>query len=91
LRRARAQYLGEVACIDHNVGRGVSALGRAGILDDTIVVFTTDHGEYMGEHGIYAKNQLYETTYHIPFMVRYPASIRPGRVVSQFVTTVDMQ
>ena len=83
--------MGEVACIDHNVGRVMSALQRTGILDETIVVFTTDHGEYMGEHGIYAKNQLYETAYHIPFVVRYPARIQPGHVVDQFVTTVDAQ
>jgi len=91
LRRAKAQYLGEVACIDHNVGRLIAALGQAGILDETVVVFTTDHGEYMGEHGIYAKNQLYETAYHIPFVVRYPALIRPGHVVERFITTVDAQ
>ena len=69
----------------------MSALERTGILDETIVVFTTDHGEYMGEHGIYAKNQLYETAYHIPFIVRYPSLIQPGHVVDHFVTTVDVQ
>jgi arylsulfatase A-like enzyme len=91
LRRSKAQYLGEVACIDHNVGRLLAALERAGRLDDTVVVFTTDHGEYMGEHGIYAKNQLYETAYRVPFVLRYPRRVPPGSVVDRFVTTVDVQ
>ena len=91
LRRAKAQYLGEVACIDHNVGRILAALEESGAIDDTIVVFATDHGEYMGEHGVYAKNLLYETAYHVPFLVRYPALIEPATVVDQFVSAVDVQ
>jgi uncharacterized sulfatase len=92
LRRARAQYLGEVKCIDDNVGRVMTALESSGLLDETIVVFTTDHGEYMGEHGIYAKNQLYETAYRVPFVVRTPPSVAPGgRTVDSFLTAVDVQ
>ncbi len=91
LRRAKAQYLGEVACIDYNVGRLLVALEDTSQLDDTVVVFTTDHGEYMGEHGVYAKNLLYETAYHVPFLVRYPDLIRPGSIVDQFISSVDVQ
>ncbi len=91
LRRAKAQYLGEVACIDFNVGRLMAAIEDAGVLENTIVVFTTDHGEYMGEHGIYAKNQLYETAYRVPFIVRFPPSIPRARTVDRFLTTVDVQ
>lgn len=91
LRKAKAQYLGEVACIDLNVGRIISALEQEGILDETIIVFTTDHGEYMGEHGIYAKNQLYEGAYRIPFIIRYPPGVRAGTTLEGFVTTVDVQ
>lgn len=91
LRKAKAQYLGEVACIDMNVGRIITALEQKGILDETIVVFTTDHGEYMGEHGIYAKNQLYEGAYRIPCIIRYPPDIQAGTILERFVTTVDAQ
>jgi uncharacterized sulfatase len=91
LRRARSQYLGEVACIDHNVGRLLAALEAGGILDDTVIVFTTDHGEYMGEHGVYAKNLLYETAYHVPFLIRWPDRIPRGTVVDEFISSVDVQ
>ncbi len=90
LRRIKAQYLGEVACIDQNVGRLLQALEETELLDKTIVIFTTDHGEYMGEHGIYAKNQLYETAYHVPFILRHPDRSEAGSTVNAFVSSVDV-
>jgi arylsulfatase A-like enzyme len=91
LRRARAAYLGEAACIDANVGKILRLLESEGILDDTLVVFTSDHGEYMGEHGIYAKNQLYETAYRVPFVARCPGLLPADTAVGNFVTAVDVQ
>jgi len=91
LRRSKAHYCGQVKCIDDNVGRILNALREKGILDNTVIVFTTDHGEYMGEHGLYGKNQWYRTAYQIPFLVRWPKQIRGGAVVEEFVTNVDVQ
>jgi uncharacterized sulfatase len=91
MRKAKAQYCGLVKCIDDNVGRILDALREKGILDDTIVVFTTDHGEYMGEHGLYGKNQWYRTAYQIPFLIRWPEKIPASRVVDEFVTNLDVQ
>jgi len=91
MRKSKAHYCGLVKCIDDNVGRILYALKDKRILDDTIIVFTTDHGEYMGEHGLYGKNQWYRTAYQIPFIVRWPKKIQPGTVINQFVTNVDVQ
>jgi uncharacterized sulfatase len=91
LRRNKAHYCGLVKCIDDNVGRILKVLREEGILDDTIVVFTTDHGEYMGEHGLYGKNQWYRTAYQIPFIVRWPRQVKGGAVIEAFVTNVDVQ
>ncbi|MFH1881573.1 MAG: sulfatase-like hydrolase/transferase [Planctomycetota bacterium] len=91
MQKSKAHYCGLVKCIDDNVGRILDALKDKRILDDTIIVFTTDHGEYMGEHGLYGKNQWYRTAYQIPFIVRWPKKIRPGTVINQFVTNVDVQ
>ena len=91
MRKSKAHYCGLVKCIDDNVGRILDALKDKRILDDTIIVFTTDHGEYMGEHGLYGKNQWYRTAYQIPFIVRWPKKIRPGTVINNFVTNVDVQ
>jgi len=91
LKVKKARYCGLVKCIDDNVGRILTSLRDKSILDDTIVVFTTDHGEYMGEHGLYAKNQWYRTAYQLPFLVRWPKKICAGTVLEQFVTNVDVQ
>jgi len=91
LRRRKAFYCGEVKLIDDSVGRLLDGLEQQGVLDETIVVFTTDHGEYMGEHGLYAKNQLYETAYRIPLLIRWPGGIPGGTIVDRMVATVDFQ
>lgn len=91
LRKGKAQYCGEVKCIDDNVGRILDCLRETDQLDDTVVVFTTDHGEYMGEHGLMGKNNLYETAYRIPLLIRWPKVIRRGTVIDNIVSTVDFQ
>jgi len=91
LRRNMAGYCGEVKCIDDNVGRILDCLAEQGILNDTIVVFSTDHGDYMGEHGLLGKNQLYETAYRIPMLIRWPKRIAENTVVDNIVSTVDFQ
>ena len=89
VRKSKAFYLGSVKCIDDAVGRILEGLKARGILDDTVVVFTTDHGDYMGEHGLMAKNNLYETAYRIPFLIRWPKKIPAGLHVDRIVSTVD--
>jgi uncharacterized sulfatase len=87
----KARYCGLVKCIDDNVGRILASLRDKSILDDTVIAFTTDHGEYMSEHGLYGKNQWYRTAYQIPFLVRWPKKIPAGTKIEQFVTNVDVQ
>ncbi len=89
LRRLKAQYLGSVKCIDDNVGKIVSYLKSHDLWQDTIVVFTTDHGEYMGEHGLLEKNNLYESVYHIPMVMHIPGFDRPGERNGTYVDFVD--
>ncbi len=91
LKKSKAGYLGEVKCIDDNVGRLLAFLDEKGVLDNTLVVYTTDHGEYMGEHGLYSKNLLYETAYRIPLLMRLPGTIPAGTVVDRITDTVDFQ
>ncbi len=76
---ARA-YWGSISLIDKNVGRMMDALSACGIADDTIVVFTADHGDYMGAHGMMAKGAyMWEEFIRVPFLLRYPAAVRPLR------------
>ncbi|WP_305767656.1 sulfatase-like hydrolase/transferase [Candidatus Epulonipiscium viviparus] len=85
-----ALYYGEVSCIDDNVGKILQSLENEGILDDTIIVFTTDHGEYMGEHGLWRKGQLYPEVNHVPFFVRYPKKITANTRITDYVSAIDM-
>ncbi len=91
LRASKARYCGQVKCIDDSVGRILKCLKDRGALDETIVVFTTDHGEYMGEHGLMGKNNLYETAYRIPMLIRWPKRIPGGTAIGNVVSTVDFQ
>ena len=77
--------------IDDSVGRIINCLEQQGILDDTIIVFTTDHGEYAGEHGLNGKNHLYETAYRIPMLIRWPKKIAADTVIEHVVSAVDFQ
>ncbi len=90
-RRFMAGYCGMVKLIDDCLGRIRATLERLGILDETVVVFTTDHGDYAGEHGFHAKNHLYETVYRLPLIIRWPKKIAAGTGLDQVVSTVDFQ
>lgn len=91
LKKWLALYYGEVKLIDDSVGRLVDALKASGKLDNTIIVFTSDHGEYAGEHGMQHKNCIYETAYRIPMIVHWPKGISPDTQVEEVMSTVDFQ
>jgi len=91
LRRILSQYCGMVKCIDDNVGRILAALEANGQLDNTLILFTSDHGNYLGEHGLYFKNQIYETAYRVSFLMRLPGAIPAGTEVKECVSSVDVQ
>jgi arylsulfatase A-like enzyme len=91
LRRFLGLYFGEVKLIDDSVGRVITKLEEKGVLENTVVVFTTDHGEYAGEHGLHAKNLLYETAYRIPMIVHWPKGIEAGTRIDNVMSTVDFQ
>ena len=88
-RQMKSQYLGEVKCIDDNIKKILDKLEAMGVREDTVLVFTSDHGDYMGEHGMLHKNNLYESAYHIPLIVSYPAKLKQGVRINKFVNIVD--
>lgn len=87
--RAKAQYLGEVKCIDDNVGKITAYLRESGLWENTIVIFTTDHGEYLGEHGLMEKNNLYESVYHIPMVMTLPGITAKSRRCQTWFNVID--
>ena len=86
--RQRAYYAGLVKQIDLEVGRIVSALDAKGLLDNTIIIFSSDHGDYLGDHGLSGKGTFYEGSCHVPMLVRHP-EMAPT-VSSNLVTLTDV-
>ena len=82
-------YYAMVADLDYNVGRLRAALDELGIADDTIFVFTSDHGEMFGAHGRRAKNIFYDESVRVPFLVKWGEHIAAGRRDFTF-NTVDI-
>jgi N-acetylglucosamine-6-sulfatase len=77
--------------VDDSLGRIVAALERKHALDDTIVVFTSDHGYFYGEHGLNEERRLaYEETIRIPLIIRYPRLAKAGSTPAQMVLTIDL-
>ena len=89
LARIMPAYYGMVKCIDDNVGRILHTLRRNDLMDNTIVVFTADHGDLCGEHGRLNKGVVYEGSAKIPFVMFYPNKIKAGTVVNQALSCVD--
>jgi len=88
-RRAVARYYADISLLDACVGRVLEALEQAGIADETVFVFTTDHADSMGSHRHFEKaGTMYEEVFRIPLIVRYPGSA-PRRVDS-FVRSLDL-
>jgi arylsulfatase len=79
VRRARAGYYGAINHIDHQVGRIMRALRDHKLDDDTVVVFCSDHGDLLGDHGLWRKSRPFEGATHIPMVVRLPRSMRAGK------------
>jgi N-acetylglucosamine-6-sulfatase len=77
--------------VDDSLGRIVAALERKGALDNTMIVFTSDHGYFYGEHGLNEERRLaYEETIRIPLVVRYPALVKAGAVPAQTTLNIDL-
>lgn len=83
-------YLRCVASIDDNVGRLLDYLDEEELAEDTIVVYTSDQGFFLGDHGWYDKRFMYEESLRMPFIVRYPRAIKPGISTKDFALNVDI-
>lgn len=84
-REFLAKYYGLIACVDHNVGRLLGWLDRQNLVDDTVVIFVSDHGELAGEHGRYAKKNYHRAAMHVPLIVRNPKRFPAGHIVRSIV------
>jgi arylsulfatase A-like enzyme len=82
-------YLSAVAGIDDNIGRLLAYLEGAGLSDNTVVIYTSDQGYFLGEHNMFDKRFMLEESLRMPFVIRHPGEIEPGTVVEDMITNVD--
>jgi len=82
-------YLATISFLDAQVGRVLDALEKSGLKDNTIVVFTSDHGYHMGEHGHYQKRTLFEYSARIPLIISYPGQRKKGQRTGSLVEMID--
>jgi len=82
-------YLRCIASVDDNVGRVLKYLDDAGLRENTVVIYSSDQGFFLGEHGWFDKRFMYEEAYQMPFVVRWPGVVKPGSVNKDLVSNVD--
>ena len=82
-------YLSTIKSVDDGVGEVLDYLEKNGLAENTIVVYTSDQGFYLGEHGWFDKRFMYEESFRTPILMRYPKEINPGTVVDQLVQNLD--
>ena len=82
-------YLRTIQSVDDGVGELLDYLDREGLTENTIVVYTSDQGFYLGEHGWFDKRFMYEESLRTPLLMRYPKEIKPGTKISQMIQNLD--
>ena len=82
-------YLACVQSVDDNVGRMLDWLDANGLRENTVVIYTSDQGFFLGEHGLYDKRFMYEESLRMPFLVRWPGHIRPGSASEAMAINCD--
>jgi choline-sulfatase len=89
-RRGRELYHGLTEWVDDEIGRVLGALDRSRLTRDTVVIYTADHGENMGEHGLWWKNCMYEQAARVPLIVSWPERWKGGQRRAGACSTVDL-
>ena len=89
-RKVRQAYYSAITHVDKNIGRILDYLEETGTIDNTLIIFTSDHGEMLYDKGYFSKEVPYDSAARIPFIVRYPARFEQGAIKEEFVDLLDI-
>lgn len=89
-QRYMRDYLSTAASLDRNIGRTLDYLDKHGLTKNTVVIYLSDQGFYMGEHGWFDKRWMYEESFRTPMMMRYPGVIKAGTQSGEYVMNLDI-
>ncbi len=90
IREMHAIYYGMISLVDHNFGRILDKVEDLGLLENTIIVFTTDHGDMLGHHDLWSKWALYDDDARLPFIISHPGHVPAGTVLDGLAEQIDM-
>lgn len=88
-QRYMQDYLGTIASVDENVGRVLDYLEENGLMENTIIVYTSDQGFYLGEHGWFDKRFVYDESFKTPLLVAWPGKVKAGSKTDEMVQNLD--
>jgi len=88
-QRYMQDYLGTISSLDDNVGRLLDYLEESGLADNTIIVYTSDQGFFLGEHGWFDKRFIYNESFKTPLLIKWPGIVKPGSVENEMVQNLD--
>jgi arylsulfatase A-like enzyme len=105
VKRWTSDYYASIHSVDRNIGRLLAVLEQLGLLENTIILFTSDHGYMIGHHGLHTKGNatwvvgpnrgvqrgnMYDLSLRVPLFIRWPGVVRPGTTIDEFVCNIDM-
>ena len=90
LQRVKALYSGNISLIDKGIGQILKVMDELGLAENTLVVFASDHGEMLGDHGQWQKNSPFEASVRVPMLVRLPSRFAAGAVNGDLVSLLDL-
>jgi len=90
VRRNRELYFASITHVDKNIGEVMRALEEIGQIDNTLVIFTSDHGEMLGDCGGWSKSQPHDSSVRVPLIIRWPKAFEPGSVREDFADNLDL-
>ncbi len=90
LKKNLSLFYGDISHIDHNLGKLVEALKQNDMWEDTLLICTSDHGEMLGNHGLYLKSNFYEESSHVPLIITWPNGLPEGVKVDEVVSLQDI-
>jgi arylsulfatase A-like enzyme len=88
-QRYMQDYLASISSVDDNIGRLLDYLDESGLAENTLVIYTSDQGFYLGEHGWFDKRFIYDESFKTPLVARWPNVIQPGTVENEMVQNLD--
>ena len=88
-QRYLKDYLATARSLDRNIGRLLDYLDKSGLSKNTVVIYASDQGFYLGEHGWFDKRFIYEESLRTPFVIRYPGVVKPGTTIPQLMVNID--